>query len=288
LAEPPAAAEQAILSELLTTGSFVSSVAEHSLLGKSVGSADSNRKNAATLLGQIVPTVAGNQVLQISDAASSPTMAKSVLAAVISQLRNYTDRLTTQHDQAAAAYDSGQVKAAETALATARSNLSAYQAQHAGVSQTDPTYGALLAAENNAGTQLAQANTALSQATGAGANAWSIQVIDPPTITGSVAMGKKKIAEVILGGALGGVLVSFLAVVALTPAKKEAWEDELPMGGPFVPEVPPADPFRAGPRGVPTAFAQSAPLATAAGQPRLTLGDRRFQFRIPPAPTEEQ
>ena len=58
-------------------------------------------------------------------------------------------------------------------------------------------------------------------------------------------------AEVILGGAIGGLLVSFLAVVALTPAKKEVWEDELPIGNQLGPDVPPADPFPAGVPGVP-------------------------------------
>lgn len=289
LAEPPASAEQGILSELLTTGSFVSSVAEHSLLGKSLGSADAIRANAPGLLanGQVVQTVPGGQVLQISYSASSPAMAESVLGALIAQLRNYTDRLTAQHAQAAVAYDRDQVKVAETALATARGNVTAYQAQHPGVTRSDTNYVSLVSTENNAATQLARANTALSQVTGTGNGGWSIQVIDPPGQASTTPLGKKKIAEVILGGALGGLLVSFLAVVALTPAKKEVWEDELPIGGPFFPDVPSAEPSRAESPRVPTAPAPSTPAPTAVG-PRLSLGDRRFQFRTPSAHTEEQ
>ena len=138
-------------------------------------------------------------------------------------------------------------------------------------------------------TQLAQANTALSQVAGTGnADSWSIQVIDTPSQASTTTPRKSKIAEVILGGALGGLLVSFLAVVALTPAKKEVCEDELPIGRPFAPDVPPADPFRAGSPRVPTAPARSTLAPTAVGQPRLSVGDRRFQFRSPSAPTEEQ
>ena len=38
-------------------------------------------------------------------------------------------------------------------------------------------------------------------------------------------------AEMILGGLLAGMLVSFLGVVALTPARRrDPWEDELLMG----------------------------------------------------------
>jgi uncharacterized protein involved in exopolysaccharide biosynthesis len=291
LAEPPAAAEQGILNELLTTGSFTSLVAEHSLLVRSLGSADAARANAVTLLGsgQIVSTVTGNQVLQISYSASSLAMAKSVLGAVIAQLRDYTGRLTAEHARAAIAYDREQVNVAQAALATARRNVTAYQAQHPGVTPTDPNYVSLVGAENNAVTQLAQANTALSQVTGTGnANGWSLQVIDPPTSAGSAPVGKKKIAEVILGGALGGALVSFLAVIALTPKKKEKWEDELPIGKPFGPDVPSADSFRAGSPRVPTAPARSNGVPAAVGRSRLSLGDRRFQFRSPSAHTDEQ
>jgi uncharacterized protein involved in exopolysaccharide biosynthesis len=289
MTEPPASAEQGILSELLATDSFASAVVQNSLLGKSLGSANSI-KDAPALLGtgQIVPTVTGNQVLQISYSASSPAMAKSVLAAVVAQLRDYTHRLTIQHNEAAVAYDSQQVKAAETAVATARNNVNAYTAGHPGVSQGDPEYGALVAAANNAAARLAQANTALAQVAGTGNAGWSVQVLDPPTTAGSAALSKKKIVEVLLGGAFGGLLVSFLAVVALTPAKKEVWEDELPLGGDSVPDVPPADPFRGGSPKVPTAPAQSTSAATAVRQPLLSLGDRRFQFRTPTAPTEEQ
>jgi uncharacterized protein involved in exopolysaccharide biosynthesis len=225
--------------------------------------------------------------LELSYTASSPAVAKSVLGAVIAQLRSYTTRLTAQHAQAAVAFDKGQVKAAETELATARSNVSAYQNEHPGVSHTDPTYVSLVAAENNALTQLSQANTALSQAVGTGSDGWSMQVIDPPSQATTTTPHKSKIAEVILGGALGGALVSFLAAVALTPAKKETWEDELPIGGPLVPDLPPGGPPRNGSSGVIAMPPTSNPAATAVGSAGRSLGERRFEFRTSPAPTEE-
>jgi uncharacterized protein involved in exopolysaccharide biosynthesis len=287
--EPPAAAEQALLSELLNTDSFNASVADSSLLGKSLGAHSSRTKAAAVLgTGKIASTAVGNQVLQISYTASSPAMATNVLAAVIAQLRNYTGRLNAQHNQAAVAYLSDQVKAGETALATARSRVNAYQAQHPGVSKANPTYAALVAAQKNAARQLAQGNTALGQQADPTNGNWSMQAIDPPTNVGSAGMSKKKIVAVILGGALGGLLVSFLAVVAMTPAKKEVWEDELPIGGPFAPNVPPADPVRTGSPRVPVAPVRLTEMPTAVGQPRLSLGGRRVQFRTPSAPTEDQ
>jgi uncharacterized protein involved in exopolysaccharide biosynthesis len=245
LVEPPASAEQGILSELLTTSSFTSSVAENSLLGKSVGSAASIPKNATALLGtgQVVPTVEGNQVLQISYSAPSPAIAKSVLAAVVAQLRNYTDRLASQHERAAVASATGQGNAAETAPA--------------------------IAGRKNPG-------------------GWSIQVIDPPTNAGSAALGKKKIVEIILGGAVGGLLVSFLAVVALTPTKKEAWEDELPIAKGSLSDVPSGDSVRAKSPAAPNGVAHTSPVPTAVDQLRLSMGERRFSFRSPSAPVDEQ
>jgi len=286
---PPAAAEQALLSELLTTDAFDASVAKQTI-GKPLSHAEALRTAQALFgTGQIVPMVTGNQILQISYTGSSSSTAQKVLAATIAQLRSYNDRLADQHNQAALAYDTEQVKAAEAAVTSARSSVTTYQAQHPGFSQTDPTYVSLSAAESNALSQLAQANTALSQVTGTtNADGWSIQVIDSPTPAVATPLKKRKVAEVILGGALGGLLVSFLAVVALTPAKKEAWEDELPTGAPFVPSVPPVDPFRAGATGVPMASAHSAQPATGARHSRLSLGDRRFQVGARSEPTQER
>jgi hypothetical protein len=290
LAQPPATAEQGVLTELLGTASFDASVAQGSLLGKSLGSTESIRAKAPGLLGsgQVVPTVTGAQVLQITYTGASPAMAESVLGSVIAQLRNYSGRLIAQHADSAIAYDREQVRIAETALAVARGNANAYREQHPGVTQADPNYLSLATADNNAVTQLGQANAALSQATGASnAGGWSIQVIDPPSQATAAALKKTKMIEVILAGALGGLLVSFLAVVAMTPAKKEAWEDELPLDKPFISDVPPADPFPAESSAVATEFDQPTAAPVSTGRPLVSAGDRRFRFWSGSAPSED-
>jgi uncharacterized protein involved in exopolysaccharide biosynthesis len=285
LAEPPAAAEQTILGELLTTRAFRVSVAETASGGKPVSSRDVDALGNA----QVTGIVTGGQVLQISATAKSAATARNVLGAVVAQLRSYTHRLVAQHQQAIVADGTSQVKAAEAALATARRNLTAYQTQHPQANQTDPTYESLVVVENNATTQLAQANTALGQAAGAGsADGWSVTVIDPASPAITAPLRKSKMAEVVLGGIMGGVLVSFLAVVALTPAKKEAWEDELPIGRSLVPDVPRPDLFPVASPGVPTAPAESAPATTGVGELRVLLGERRLQLRTAPARSEER
>jgi uncharacterized protein involved in exopolysaccharide biosynthesis len=226
--------------------------------------------------GQVGSLVTGAQILKITYSGSSPVMARSVLGGIVEQLRNYNNGLTAQHDQAAVAYDNEQVRSARAALQTARSNVNAYMAQHPNAGQSDPNLMSLTSAETNASTQLGQANTALSQTTAArDAGGWTIQVVDPPGAAISGALGKKKLLELILAGAFGGLLVSLLAVVALTPAKKEAWEDELPVGTPFVPDAPPADPL--------PFHMQSSSMPSEAGQerPRLAAGGRIFVRSTP-------
>ena len=167
LSQPPAASEQGILTELLTTQAFASSVAKSSLLGKSLGSDASIQKNAPAYVEdkQVGSLVTGAQVLKITYTGSSAAMAQSVLGGIVEQLRVYNDGLSAHHDQAAVTYDKEQVNAAETALATARSNVNAYMAQHPNAGQSDPNLQSLTTAETNASTQLGQANTALAQAT---------------------------------------------------------------------------------------------------------------------------
>ena len=285
LSEPPAAAEQGILNELLTTQAFATSVAKSSLLAKSLGSEASIQNNAPAYVEnkQVGSLVTGAQVLKVTYTGQSAAMAESVLGGIVEQLRNYNDGLSARHDQAAVTYDKEQVNAAETALATARSNVNAYMAQHTNAGQSDPNLQSLTTAETNASTQVGQANTALAQVTSPASRIpWTIQVVDQPGPAISAALGKKKLLELILAGAFAGLLVSILAVVALTPAKKEMWEDELPIGRPFVPDAPPADPL-------PFSM-QSSPVPTGFGKerPRLATGGRQFVFRGSSERNEDQ
>jgi hypothetical protein len=227
--------------------------------------------------------------MQISYSASSSAMAENVLGAVIAQLRDYTGRLDAQHNQVTLAYDREQVNVAKAALATARGNVTAYQARHPGATHNDANYLSLAAAESNAAQQLSQANNALSEVTASGKTpGWEIQVVDPPSQATATTLRKSKMALTILGGALAGLLVSFLAVVALTPAKKEAWDDERSHEAPFVPDMLPADPFGPESPRVPAATAESNLAGAGAGRRGPSLGDRRFKFRTSSAPTEEQ
>ena len=263
-------------------------------MGKALGNSASIWKNAPAYIeaGQVVPTIAGQQLLQIDFSGTSPEEAQSVLTAVLTQLRDYTDNLSADHNQAAITYDRQQAQLAQADLAGARSNVNTYLAQHPNATNSDPNLLALTAAENNAVTALGTANATLSQATGSrNAGGWQISVVDPADLGSAPPVGKKKMLEMILGGAFGGALLSFLIVVAITPAKKEMWEDELPMGTPFPSDMPPADPFRGRPS-VPPASANGHSRVPAAAShhdgPGLSRGERRFTFRRPSEQIEDQ
>jgi uncharacterized protein involved in exopolysaccharide biosynthesis len=286
LSEPPASSEQGILAELLTTNSFADAVARSSVLGKELGSPGAIRQGASRLLehGQVVAAPAGGQILNVSYTGSKPALTESVLAGILTQLRSYNNSLARQHSAAAVAYDRDQVALDEKALATANDNLKAYAAQHPGVSKSDPTYLSLSAAQNTAVTELGEANTTLNQVTGSpDAGGWTIRMLDAPSAAASLAPSKKKFVGVILAGALAGMLVSFLAVVALTPAKKPEWEEELPLGGPSesdgrFPDPSSDEPFADAPAGTP--FTDPPTLGSWRGHDRplvATVG-RRFVF----------
>jgi uncharacterized protein involved in exopolysaccharide biosynthesis len=238
LSEPPASSEQGILTELLTTDSFADAVARSSVLGKLLGGPAAIRKEAPKLIehGEVVASPAGGQILNVSYAGATRAESESVLGGILTQLRSYNNSLSAQHTAAAVAYDRAQVALDEKALATANGDLRTYAVEHPDASRADPTYLALASAQNTAVAELGQANTTLNQVMGSrDAGGWTIRVLDTPSPAVSLAPSKKKIVGVILGGALAGLLASFLAVVALTPAKEE-WEDELPLGRPADPD----------------------------------------------------
>lgn len=228
----PAAGEQTLLSELLTTNAFAVSVAQNSLLGSSLGSqAEIELKAASELTStQVGSLVSGPQVLALSYTGSSAALATSTLRAIVKQLIADSQGLSQQHDQALVAYYQSMLAAQSKVLAAARARVDAYLAKHPhATTQSDPNFSALMAAQSAASQQLGQTNSALSQASGSrNGGGWSVRVIDQPSAAQPVVLGKKKMLEVLLAGLFGGALISFLGVVALTPTRKpEPWEDEL-------------------------------------------------------------
>jgi uncharacterized protein involved in exopolysaccharide biosynthesis len=289
LSTTPASAEQSVLIELLTTQAFAKAVAHNSLLGKYLASGAGGGGPLSSLTGgsmntlkealspaQVMTLPTGPQILQISYAGPTPAVAKSTLGALVKQLQDDSSGFTSEHDQATLAYDRAQVKVAAQAVGDARKQVSQYLKQNPGATNNqDPNLAVLSTAESAAANQLTQATTALNQASVKHNGGWAVKVIDAPGAASPVGGGKKKMLELILGGLLAGALISFLGSVALTPGRKEVWEDELPTstpgsrtGGGWSDQLPPPIPPPA-----------TAKLSDPSGDGDLSaalLGGRRF------------
>lgn len=281
---PPSQQEQQVLTELLTTRDFAISVAHRSTLAQYLAAHRSGGFGPSALLSKlggagslddrivaaldpsrVTMTVPGPQVLQISYTGPTSDVAKSTLQAIVTELQQDSARFSQQHSEGALAYYRSQVQAASQAVAAARSQVNAFLRQHNGATAGDPNLSALQTAQNAATTQLNQANTNLSTAAGAlkgGSSGSTVHEIDTPTTPTGPSSGKKVVVIAIIGGLFAGLLISFLAVVALTPTKPTRWEDEPPVEGEPVAAPPVAAPPVAAPPAperAPNTFEPAAP-----------------------------
>lgn len=237
---PPAAQQQQVLTELLTTRSFrievghrgplASYLEQHSdtgwgpaaLLGSLRGSGSLDDRIVADLgPKQIETTVAGPQVLAVSLRGPSAEVAARTLGALVAQFKEETTSTLDSRGEAAVTYFRSQVRAASDALASARSDVASYRAGHPGASSdSDLTLHSLVQAEKAAAVQLVAATNSLNQASltaaaPAVAKA-SFRVIDPAKVpTGPVSNHKKELLAIV-AGLFVGALLSALAVIAMT------------------------------------------------------------------------
>jgi uncharacterized protein involved in exopolysaccharide biosynthesis len=247
---PPAQQEQQVLMELLTTRSFMTAVAEGSglkqflatqasdgfgptaLLSRLTGPKSLQDQVTAALGPQHVATVTpGPQVLQISYTGGSPAVARSTLQAIVTGLERDSADLGRRHNEVAVDYYRSQVQAASKTLSSLHDQIAAYARSHRKRGAADQNLAALQTAEGAANTQLNEANASLSQAAGAaqaGSDGSAVHVLDAPTVPVGPTSGMKRRIMAIVGGLFAGLVISFLAVVVLTPTRRDPWEDEQP------------------------------------------------------------
>jgi uncharacterized protein involved in exopolysaccharide biosynthesis len=244
-APTPAEQEQAMVAELLKTRGFRLSVGHHSPLAsylaknsghgwgptalvhalKGDGGLDSRILSA---LGskQVITTVAGPQVLQVSYAGATPEVAQQTLEALLKQLETQAAHFDRIRGEDALAYYRSQVDAASNAVANARQEIARYLNEHPGATVfTDPNLKALRQAQTGASNRLASATSRVNQASGSvaapGAVANGVAEIDPPTAPTGPSSGHKKVLLALIGGLFAGAVISFLGAVALTPGQPE-------------------------------------------------------------------
>jgi hypothetical protein len=232
---PPAAQEQTMLNELLTTQYFRTQVARGgplaeyldgapsegwgptALLARLRGSATfDDRVSAALGPKRVTSLVEGPHVLKINFDAASPELALGTLKVLVEEFRDQRDVL--RHD--ALATSRRRVERASAALAKARTDMTNYLQDNAGDTGTDPRLRSLSEAERNAVLQLATATEVLNRETrdvlsGTTGEA-TLRVIDPARLPSGPTNGRRKLAVSVLAGLFVGTLLSILGVFALT------------------------------------------------------------------------
>ena len=254
--QTPSAAEQSVLTELLTTKAFDAAVVSGAGLGHVTASSTSPLLNLVS--GGMTATTPGPQILTVTATASNPTTAHNLVKSVITQLQSFSQKWSRQFASSAVAYYQAQVASA---------NQDAAKAAAAG-SRT---------AQNNASSALSTATAGLSSAQAElnGKNSFTtLSVLDQPTFDAAATSGLKSPIEKGLGGAIAALLASFLVIVMRTPGGRDRWDEEIedPTRAPrvVVPAQPVADPAMAAtytPVAAPPAPAPMTPEPAAAMTP---------------------
>ena len=234
-APPPAAEEQTMLNELLTTQSFRTNVARNGPLADylernpSDGSGPTallkrmrstptldDRISAALGPKRVTSTIEGPHVLKINFDATSPTLALETLRVLVQEFTKQREVL--RRDAVSAA--ERQVATASRALGRARGRLTNYVQDHSSATRADPRLRALSETERRALIELATATESLNRETTAVLNGSSgratLRIVDAPQLPIGPSAGRKKLAMTILAGLFVGTLLSILGIVALT------------------------------------------------------------------------
>lgn len=246
-APPPAAQEQSILAELLTTDLFRNAVARRSglarylvrnpsegwgptsLVGRLRGAASLDSRIAIALgPKRVLATPEGPHILKISFEAPTPRLAVLTLRALVAR---YISQRSALRADALRAYRS-QVEGATATLTKARGGIASYLLQHPNRanSRSSPQLAAMLHSERTAFQQLGSATKALNQQSAAVLGSISagttLRVVDPAKVPTTSISSPKKLVKGLLAGIFAGALISVLGVVALTKTRRTTPEKE--------------------------------------------------------------
>jgi uncharacterized protein involved in exopolysaccharide biosynthesis len=225
----PSAQGQQTLQELLGTKQFLIDVGQSGRLGTyfhSQGPASGvDGEIVAALTNKFSLTVVGPQVLRVAMTSTNPEYMQGSLSGVATA---YVDQVTgtlQARDQASVAYDQTQVKGSYTAAQQANEAVYAFQRSHPGQTATNNvelsqlTQSAFQAQEtyNTNLTTLEQAQISLQNV----AAPTAFHVVDAPSAPVRLS-SKKHMIFTIVAGLAAGLVVSILALSALTSLDKTA------------------------------------------------------------------
>jgi hypothetical protein len=241
-AAPPAAQDQEILNELLTTRYFQARVAQTSPLGaylrqhpptgwgptsllSKIKSPTSLDDRIAAALGPkaVISTPKGDHVLEVTYDAPTPQLAQATLQAIIAQFR--IQRGALKQDTLDAARK--QVQEASAAVIAARTNLTRYLDEHPNTSNAAGTQIAQLTfSARDAISRLGQVTQSMNDATLAvsstGLQSTTLKVVDEPQLPIAPSAGKKALLKTVAAGAFGGAVISALGIAFVARRRRRA------------------------------------------------------------------
>jgi hypothetical protein len=236
---PPAAQQQTLLNELLTTNSFRVAVADHSPLARylathsSAGTGPSgliamlkgtpplDERIRVALQGGLLTTVQGPQILAISLLAPTATVAQQTLQALITEFDAERNTVLATRNHATISGLEAALNAANRQATQTHQAVTAYQAQNPTANATsDPTLQALTQAERVVANQVVTATNTLNQVLVANASPASDQstfrILDAPSTPIGPTSGRLTSLITIFAGLVAGILTSILGVITLT------------------------------------------------------------------------
>jgi uncharacterized protein involved in exopolysaccharide biosynthesis len=225
----PAAEGQQTLQELLGTQQFLVDVGHDGPLASYLGSRFPaswvNGEISAALSNKFALSVVGPQVLRITMTGTNPAYMPGSLGAVATAYVNQITGTLRARDQASAAYAQAQVDSSKQALQQANSAVAAYETAHPNATATNNvalnqlTQGSFEAQSsyNTNLTSLQQAQITLQNV----ATPTAFHVIDQPSLPFRLS-NKKHMIFTIVAGLAAGLIVSILAISALTARDKTA------------------------------------------------------------------
>jgi uncharacterized protein involved in exopolysaccharide biosynthesis len=246
--DPPATVVQAELTQLLDSDTFDLALGDKSLLRAYLASTTRPRGFSPTALlshskgslsyqiersihEHVSSAVSGPQVLSLSYTGPTPSVSRSVLSSLLTQLKGKTRQLGIDFSIAEDRYYVRQLSYRQTDAASLQQAAASYLRLHpTATAATDTIYAALLSAARSSSSKLATPAAAIARAARldpAGGTPL-IKLIDAPTLPIRPVKGIGAELEGVLAGAFAGLVLSLMVTILLTPASATRWDqDEL-------------------------------------------------------------
>ncbi|MFL6127510.1 MAG: hypothetical protein ACJ73E_00400 [Mycobacteriales bacterium] len=233
--DSPAGGQQALLSGLLASRTFLMAVAQHSPMAAEVRGSQQDVDSALwRLAGTVTVTTPGPQVLTIAVEELSPQRATGLAQAFVEEFIRTEQAKIRSRAETQVAYDKKQLDAAAKQVSDAQAAVTVYAQTHPDTTgpasgssgQTDPGETSLVGALAVAQQHLSEAEKAYTASNAAltEAGRGSLELLDQPTH--ATPLSRRKIVLISgVGGLLAGGSISLLILLLLVTRDRAVREE---------------------------------------------------------------